>query len=523
MSGLTERVVEDWLTKSDERTYQLAFAAYLSRLGHTVKYFSPQSATLEHGKDIISISPDHKFYAYQLKAGDINTNLWRDIAEEVREAAVIPMATPGLPTRCVDRAFLVTTGRLSDSVRSKIHLMNIDLGGKGYPNIETHELDELVSGFSRVFESFFPGVLRPVEQLVKLYFTDGRAMQDSRAVLEVQAKLSPDSRSPVRVRRAASNMVVAADFMASPFREAGNHGSVLMTWVSTACQILLISKTLDVRRRRLTDALALCKKAVDDAGLLFLDEVLSRPDFVEGDPLLDTMFLPYRKIVALGLASAVVNSRAAQGSSVREESETLRLVAQRELPLGTWGEGSWNYYVNICVALSHTPRGLLLSEAMVASWLAATCPLKGESPRDPYWTIDQELSLRGAPDPTDLRRRRKISYTAMPALGFLARRMRRQALASVWPAVSKYELARMVPDSPWEELHWTMKQAHLEVRRLPIVGSWNSLCREANQQRSGLFDDESAWLLPYFLCAYPHRVTLELTGELEVRSRPSGY
>ena len=58
----------------------------------------------------------------------------------------------------------------------------------------------------------------------------------------------------------------------------------------------------------------------------------------------------------------------------------------------------------------------------------------------------------------------------------------------------------------------------LEMRQLPMRRSWGELRRESFEQRSELFTDEDAWLLPYMLCCYPHRVSRKLSGELDYRT-----
>jgi hypothetical protein len=72
---MNERLVEDWLTKANERSFQTPFAQSLLadgmqvvRVGH-----SPH----EHGKDIIAIASDGRAHAYQLKTGDLDLKGWK--------------------------------------------------------------------------------------------------------------------------------------------------------------------------------------------------------------------------------------------------------------------------------------------------------------------------------------------------------------------------------------------------------------------------------------------------------------
>ncbi|MDO8612500.1 MAG: hypothetical protein Q7R32_06715 [Dehalococcoidia bacterium] len=522
MSGFVARVIEDWLTSSDERAYQLSFASYLAKAGHRVKYVS-QHSVLEHGKDIVSISPDRNLHAYQLKAGNINLPAWREMRGEVLEAATVPVEIPGVARRCADRAFLVLTGQVSDPVRNQIALINKDHESRRYAPIETIELQELVGNFADVFESFFPATVAPLHDLVRLYLQDGRGPQDKRSLFTLLSDIVTGSSRRQPFARTLSNLTVACEFAAAPFRNSGNHISVIDTWVVAACSILIEAKRSSRHPRSWRLSLDFCKQAIAAAGDELLAEGLSRDDFSEGDPLIDAAFSIHRKLVALGYMGAVINARSIQGDEVRNDSERLLEIVLREAPFSPWGEGAWNYYLNLALALRHTPNGNHAAERIIASWVAHMCPRKPPWPKAPYWRVEDEISLSQQREQETPVERARISYTAAAAMGFLSRRMLRNTLQRLWPAVSKYDLAHMVPPEAWSELNWNMEDGTLELHLLPLTGSWSQLRSAAGAQRSGLFEDEQSWLLPFFLCTYPHRAAPTLSGELDFRTSPESF
>ena len=207
MSGFVERIVEDWLTRADERGFQLTFSSCLARRGHSVKYVSPHSS-LEHGKDIISIAPRRELHAYQLKAGNINSSQWREMAEEVREAATLPVDVPGVRTRLADRAFLVLSGRLSDPVRDKIRLVNHYHKQRGFPEIAVIELAELVTWVVDAFEGFLPRSISSSGELMRIYLSDGRGRQECRVLHSTFQSFFKDARSGKKAARAIANIVI---------------------------------------------------------------------------------------------------------------------------------------------------------------------------------------------------------------------------------------------------------------------------------------------------------------------------
>ena len=524
MSGFLERVVEDWLTKADERSYQLPFASYLARSGHKVKYVSSHGA-LEHGKDIVSVSRDRRLHAYQLKAGNVNLNAWRNMEGEVREAATVPVEIPGMARRVPNRVFLVLSGRITDSVRNQIALINDDHETRGYAPIETIELPELVGDFTRVFESFFPAAIEPLHDLVRLYLRDGRGPQDKQTLFSVLEDVIGNPSGPIVAARSLSNLVVAAEFAAAPYRRSGNHISIIDTWAIAACHVLRLARLFSLRPIYWKQSLEFCRQAIESAGAHLLEEAFNREHFLEGEPLLDGAFAVHRRSIVFGYIGAIINSRCIRGTEARDDSAQLLKLLQREIPLGIWGEGAWNYHLNLALALRHTPEGDSASEVLIASWLGHVCPPKPPWPRDPYWALDDELSLSRQREESAHQQaeRSRISYTAAGAVGFLTRRLLKNTLKPLWPNVSRYQLAQLVPAEPWRELDWAIAEGCLELQVLPATGSWSQLRTQAAAQRSCLLGEEEAWLLPYFLCTYAHRVTAALSGELDFRTSPEAF
>lgn len=523
MSGFVERVVEDWLTSSDERGYQLAFVSWLSRIGHTVKYVSSHTA-LEHGKDIVSLSRERQLCAYQLKAGNINKAQWRVIRDEVLEASRVPVDIPGTRKRLPDQVFLVLTGYVSDPVRNEISLLNEEHVNRNYPQIELIELAELVRHLTLVFESFFPTTLGPPSDLVKLHLQDGNGPQDKPVTSSILHSLLMGASGRAKIRRALSNIVIAAQFAAAPFRRARNHIAEIDTWVLAACCILTVVKRNGLSTNRWHLPFELCCEAIESAANTLLVEVLSRDDFLEGDnALVDSLLLPTRRTLALGYAAATINSRVIQGHPVRDESARLLDVMQRERPLGSWGEGAWNYALNLALGLRHTPEGQRAAEEIIYAWVQHACPRKPPRLRDPYWTLDDDFSRREQASDAAQSDSLKVSYTAMPAIGLLARRMLRQHLNQLWPVFSRYDHAAFVPNEVWASLEWVCEQSSLELHRLPIRGSWKSVREMAARQRSSLFEGVQLRLLPFYLCTYPHRVDASLAGELDYQTSPPSF
>jgi hypothetical protein len=513
LSGFVERVIEDWLTSSDERSYQLSFVSLLRRSGHKIKYVSKHS-TLEFGKDVVSLSPDGELTAYQLKVGNISLATWRQIREEVYELSEVSLRSPSGRRTMADKCFLVTTGVVDDTVHEQLRDKNVAFREKGLPEIDTIELPDLIRQFTEVFDEFFPVSIGSFNDLMRIFLSEGTGPVDKELLSSVLLRLDPVESSKKKVSRAFSNLVVAAEFASTPFRRANNHISVIDVWVLAACRIMSIAMHQAIKSNWWLPWLELCKEAIAASGSELLADVCARENFVEGDPLVDMLAVGYRKAVALGYAAAVINANRIDGAEL--DSRPLLEVTLKQVPLGVWGEACWNYYLNLALALSSFPDGEKVSLGLVISWLETLCGKEYVEP--PYWGIEEALSIRTFENPS--KHRLKAFYSLGSAMDFISRRMWRRNLASLWPQLSKRELAELVPDEPEAHFDWTIEEATLEIHRLPMRASWQEIRKSAFSQRSKLFPTGADWLLPYMLCTIPHRITRGLSGELDYLTSP---
>jgi hypothetical protein len=515
VSGFVERVIEDWLTNCDERSYQASFVSSLIRSGHRIRYVSKHS-TLEFGKDIVSSSPDGHLTAYQLKAGNMNLSLWRQVRGEVFELAEVPFRTSAGRKLRTQRCYLVTTGLIDDTVKEQLRDYNEANVEKGLVVIETIERHELIRLFVDTFTEFVPANLASFNDLVRVYLSDGRGPVDKPLLSSVFRDLASHLGKKKAVLRAVSNLVVAAEFASTPFRLADNYISVMDVWTLAACRVAWLARRGTATTKQAPTWLALCYDAIDWSGSRLVAEVNERSKYVdENDPLVDIFAVPYRKTVALGYASAVLNSRRMVGIDTDGDSRRLLESTIRQLPLGIWSEGSWNYYWNLALAISASPEGNLAALGLVLSWLDTLCSSNGLEP--PYRTVESELS--GKTSASSVQRERVTAfYSLAAAIDFVCRRMWRRALSSRWIKISKRDLVEVIPDRLEDHFEWVIDEATVEVERLPMRASWRQLRKGAFEQRSGLFSDDDAWLLPYMLCSYPHRVSRKLSGELDYRT-----
>jgi hypothetical protein len=114
---LIERLLENWLIRANERSFQIPFCQSLAYEGHTVVHLSRHCA-MEMGKDILTIAPDDVPCAYQLKgvegSGKLNLSSWReDLGKQLNPLVLGKIVHPSIPNGRPHRAYIVVNGELS--------------------------------------------------------------------------------------------------------------------------------------------------------------------------------------------------------------------------------------------------------------------------------------------------------------------------------------------------------------------------------------------------------------------------
>ena len=93
---MIEKLIENWLDKSVERTFQIPFCYMLVEKGSKIIHMT-RHCGMELGKDVIAISPDEVPCAYQLKTapgGRITLAQWNGgINNQVFNLVVNPIGT----------------------------------------------------------------------------------------------------------------------------------------------------------------------------------------------------------------------------------------------------------------------------------------------------------------------------------------------------------------------------------------------------------------------------------------------
>lgn len=526
---MLERLVENWLASSGERGYEVAFAQLLAAEGHKVIQ-GPVHHPFEHGKDIFTFAPDGRLHAYQLKGPDL-TNLegFEKIAGQLLALVASAITHPAVsPPRRPDRAFLVSNAVFTPPVRDRIEKFNLGNASLGYGAVEPIEREQLVSRFLAAHGKYLPQQLDDIRTLIELYYDDGKSLFPVRrfaAYIEGLLPFPPENPSGPELRRAMASVALVTAYALSSWTKTENHLCVAQGWLVACITLVRFASVRGISEDvwRPTYDLAL---EVARASLASLSkEAAEAQDLVVPD-LVESLVYASRAVLVCGHLAAYFISERTLGLVDDDARNRIRGVLKREHSfVKLSGESEIPGFVMMSAALGQLGE-IRNGEAMALSLVRTLATFnQRESPSalpDPYHSAEDVLLSRLGGD-SDLEGEQFDGHSYMLMLGvqWVARRLCRQFLASVWADVTRIELVEMQPSNPNAYLAEDDPDGELKISFAGQPQSWAELLAESRRlDRSKLPD--LLWarreLIPYLPLLFPYRFTPALAAAIDLIS-----
>jgi len=488
---MNERLVEDWLTKANERLYQTPFAQSLLAEGMQVLRIGHGSH--EHGKDIIAVDPKGKVHAYQLKDGDLGVKEFEKEFGQITALVETQVEHPAIKGQPLHQPWLVISGQASMPVEDRIRAHNLQWKRRRYTPLKLITGRQLLAKFAKMGD-----IVPPKDKLGK-------------------ADLSR--------RLSAANLF--ASYALSPFQIAKNHWELIQGWIITAARIAWAADKAKLSGKlwRPTFRLAV------DAAITALDELCEEalqpnalhPNGFELDELTRS-----RCTICAGIVSAKILIHRKQGKPWQKES----LAKEKLEDLFTngrhflWGESAVPFFLAEMWALDQL-RADQFSDQILFAVLSVITQLNsvvtGPKPPSPYDSADEANSKalrRLLEGEKAMELQSAASYTLESLVNIAARRMWRNALAAQWSRITKIDLIRLVPDKPRDLLlwDWGYESGSNQSRRFAAPQSWRELLIESRRDESdsvpAVIKDDFDFALLFVLC-FPHRLTRAIAKHFE--------
>lgn len=505
------------MTSVNERQYQLPFCQVLAAEGETILHVSTHGP-FEKGKDIITRTARGEIRAYQLKAGSISLNGWRGIQGEIANLVELAIEFPGKDPITDFVPYLVTNGELTDPVLEQIRVANVTWPRRGVrKQLRVVQKGELFDRFKASHGAYLPYELVDFRTFLELILRDGSEPADKEKAAQLIEHVLPHEpahENVLNITRAAASIVLLAAYITGPSALASNHWCVFEYWVLAGAYVLYLAEKANKAEAAWRTSFELCEIAAEHALSALAEECSQRDHLVQGAPLVDGYTYRARVTILVGLLSAWDLSLRIRRRPRDKPHFVQAFLNTRLKEASMWGESAVPYLFAAALEAEQNCRPHM-AEGVAIELTREISALNGPSATgrglpSPYYSPEGALRLNNGLDPLNLEQFVGFSYSIASLIDFLARRWRRQALASLWFGVTRTSFLAYVPANPAEWFRWESTDGVLDGRLPGEPQSWESLRTSAETtsvaQLPRTLVERPAFAL-WFVLVYPHRFT----------------
>lgn len=513
---MLERVIENWLDKANERTFEVPFCHMLAAEGHTVLHLTRHCA-MEMGKDVLSIAPDGVPCAYQLKGppgGRIRLWQWRDeIERQVFGLVTGGIAHPSIPTTLANhRAYLVTSCELEEEVIRAIEDMNRSFVRQGRPDCQLRTIvrGELLRRARDLETNLWPTDLPDIKELLEMYLEEGDGPLPKTKLAGLIERVIPqtaEEQAPGKGkldRSLASAAVLCALALAS-FSLRSNFWAQIEAWTLYGGYVLGLAERYGLAKHIWLPHFAIAERELYILLVRLSAELQERSYFVEGSPMTDGLVYGHRMTVLIGLLSVLALWPSQKDGDERDHNFIREFCQRHTSEMRLWGEGGipfivarfWQGRLN-----DATPGPDLLLRDLAAQVSRANAPRSTNALPSPYYdltdAISHALGIAEAPIRETFAGR---SYSLEGLVHLFARRMWRQQMRFLWPDISRVRFVRFYPPQPADFFRSRCAQGITRDVQPHQTQSWGELLQQA-QESEGACVPASAREFPVFVLLY---------------------
>lgn len=338
------RIIENWLTNTNESFVRTAFCQLLLDEGHNVKNIH---GSLEHGKDIISIDSNGDYHAYQLKKGDIDIRAWREIKPQIDELVEYPIDHVGFDPEKGHIPYLVISGNINSVANNGIRLYNQSKLQNNYPALKIIDKNELLERLTESQVKFIPKEFDDFYTLLDLLTIDGTNFLPKKQFLEFLDRVIFNE-VPYYFNdklNAISSSLILLSYLLERFQESKNYYALFEAWIILAGCIIKFGKRANLSNEDYESSLELVIANVIDTLELLKDEILTKKNFFEGNGSFDSdKTYGARVIIILGTLACLELYSHQKNEEYEKDSDFLELIKDKIDYALFWGESAFPYY-----------------------------------------------------------------------------------------------------------------------------------------------------------------------------------
>lgn len=537
---MLERIIENWLDKATERSFELPFCYMLSAEAHTIIHLTRHCA-MEMGKDIITIAPDGTPCAFQLKAGNISFDKWKTkVSPQIEDLVVGQINHPSVDNSVHHRSYLVTNGNIAEEVSRAIDDRNRTWESQSQPylHLDTVVRGQLIEKAKRLGTDLWPSELTDIKTLLEMFLESGRGVLPKgklASLFESTFPLKPldNGKDPSKehCKRSIASAAILCAIATSSFSNENNHVAEIEAWMMYLSYVFALAEKWELPAKAYKGEFEIATRSIYNSLANLCDEIREQGHLVEGDPLADSYVYKVRVTWLLGLMSIYALWRRSDEVPKDETDDFLRefCKAQRH-QLVLWGEAAipqilaffW-YFRKI----NSTPKPDFLLSELIASICKLNRP-RGNTflaIANPYYEAEDILSHILSPilGPTERPLTydfRGKSYALEGLVHLFVRRNWKQHMKRLWPGVTRISNASFEPENFSDFYRWRNQEGTNKIvvpKRTQEWGDLKALALESAGTNIPPSIKDYPILLLLFLCVYPHRMNAEILRWLDTQ------
>lgn len=515
---MIERVIENWLTNTNERNYQIAFCHMLMQKGYKVIYVSTHRP-MEQGKDIIAIDLSGECVAYQLKTGDIKLPTWRAIKGEVMELIELPIVHPSCNKMKTHKSYLVFNGQMTDEVRHQIDQINEHNSrlGKDYSYLDIIDKNVLIVEFIEAQGKFMPKELEDFNLFLELFLANGTDFLDKKKLFHfLNSTFFSNSSNLSEAKNNIYCSVIFTSYMLNAFQIQNNYYALFEGWSVLVACIIRFSSKQGLKHKDIKNNIELIYDEIGKNMDLLKNETLDKKTFLEGDLMGDGGDIyKARATIVLGTLASYEIFSSLRNHEHKFNDELLNLLIENFKNLKLWGESAFPFFFFIIKYLelnneSEIAKSLLRSVTETVITMNSFESKVGLA--SPYYSVNELFeAVFFDIEKVNFNEFTGSSYTLECLIHMLARRNDRVILESYWRIISNIQFKETRLDNVEDIFTWRVENG-LNYAQFPkATQSWKELVNDSNdtEDTPSLFHEQLPFLC-IFIIVCPHRISSKI-------------
>jgi hypothetical protein len=515
---MIERLIENWLTKASEKSFQIPFCYILANEGYTILHLT-RHCGMEHGKDIIAIDPSGAPCAFQLKGapeGKIKLRQWQqELLGQAMQLIFTPVTHPSIPIGAAQhKSFFVTNGELEEEVFNAIDAHNKKYQIAGQPQffLNTIVKGELIEKAKKLGIGFIPPDLGDFRHLIDFYMDDGTGILDKTKFSQlIESFFSQESKPTERGKLVRGSALLTA-LATSSYSNKENHVALTEAWTIYTSYLLWFCEVHSIPEKEWKNEFGIANQIIWTSLENLWNEAKEKDHFLVEDYMEDVFVQDYRVTWFTGLFSALGLYYKLTGTNEEEMYRILKFCNKQESKLDLWGESAvpnvlvyyWFYTAN---EATQKPIRVLLKLIRTIIHKARKWD---EIFPEPYYDIDESLALFHEKDKRVIEERNQkgASYYLEGLTHIFVRDNYLQAMKFLWPDISRILFKAFSYKEATDFFRWRNREGKETTKTPNPAQSWKQLKDEARETEGNvipLYLKKFPYLLPLFLIVFPHR------------------